>query len=144
MSFWGELSRRNVVKVAPGRARNLPLPTGPVELAVLDYLDSPDTALSELTRIFETDNSLDPTSLMNLAVWAAHFGDSALAMDALRKSKEESALGTHLIWLPQFRDLRSTSQFRDFLRDFRFVDYWREFGWPEQCQPVGSDDFECN
>lgn len=126
------------------RARNIPPPIDPVNQIAIEYLETPDAALSELKRFFETNNTLDPASLMGLAVWAAHFGDNALAMDALRQSKQQSALGTQMIWLPQFGDLRTTAPFRDFLRDFGFVEYWQEFGWPELCRPIGSDEFECS
>jgi len=126
------------------RARDVASTAGPVALAAIDNLDAPDTAVSELRRIFETEETLDPVGMMQIAVWAAHFGDNELAIDALRSSRQESALGTHLIWLPQFRELRAKSEFREFLRDYGFVDYWREYGWPALCQPVGSDEFECS
>ena len=29
------------------------------------------------------------------------------------------------------------------LRDLGLVDYWRKYGFPQQCKPVGEDDFEC-
>jgi TolB-like protein len=29
------------------------------------------------------------------------------------------------------------------LREAGFEDYWRAKGWPDQCRPLGEDDFEC-
>jgi TolB-like protein len=31
-----------------------------------------------------------------------------------------------------------------FLQDVRLPEYWRQVGWPDMCQPVGEDDFECH
>ena len=31
-----------------------------------------------------------------------------------------------------------------FLQELRLPEYWRQVGWPDMCQPVGEDDFECH
>jgi len=30
-----------------------------------------------------------------------------------------------------------------FLEELRLPEYWRQVGWPDMCQPLGEDDFEC-
>lgn len=39
--------------------------------------------------------------------------------------------------------MRQTSAFKATLNRLGLVDFYREHGWPERCQPVGEDDFEC-
>ena len=30
------------------------------------------------------------------------------------------------------------------LSELRLPEYWQKVGWPDMCQPVGEDDFECH
>jgi tetratricopeptide (TPR) repeat protein len=39
---------------------------------------------------------------------------------------------------------RADSRTKDFLQKLRLPEYWRKVGWPDMCQPIGTDDFECN
>ena len=39
---------------------------------------------------------------------------------------------------------RQTDAFKSYVRDTGVLDYWHEFGFPAQCRPLGSDDFECD
>ncbi|MDH5303809.1 MAG: hypothetical protein OEW64_06900 [Gammaproteobacteria bacterium] len=39
---------------------------------------------------------------------------------------------------------RQTDAFKSYVRDIGVLDYWHEFGFPAQCRPLGSDDFECD
>jgi TolB-like protein len=38
---------------------------------------------------------------------------------------------------------RADPRTKDFLKKLRLPEYWRKVGWPDMCQPVGEDDFEC-
>jgi TolB-like protein len=38
---------------------------------------------------------------------------------------------------------RADPRTKDFLKKLRLPEYWHKAGWPEMCQPVGEDDFEC-
>jgi TolB-like protein/Tfp pilus assembly protein PilF len=117
----------------------------PITRAALANLDAPESALGELRRLFASDAHSDPVSQMQVAVWAAHFGDTSLALEALRASKRRSGLNTYLIWLPQFEAVRRLPDFRDLLRDIGIVDYWQEYGWPDICKRTGTgDEFACS
>jgi hypothetical protein len=41
----------------------------------------------------------------------------------------------------QFRADPST---KAYLIELRLPEYWRKVGWPDICQPIGEDDFECH
>jgi TolB-like protein len=39
---------------------------------------------------------------------------------------------------------RADPRTKAYLSRLRLPEYWRKVGWPEPCQPVGDDDFECH
>jgi len=49
-----------------------------------------------------------------------------------------------LLWGEDNRRYRQSPQFKRFIRESGVHDYWRKSGFPEQCQPVGPDDFRCD
>jgi hypothetical protein len=107
-------------------------------------LDEPSSALEELHRFSNTDypNVIQP---LVIASWAGYFGDSELALEALRDvpvGGVSQALA-YTIWRPIMADMRKQPAFRDLVRDMGLVDYWREFGWPDFFSRVGGGDFEC-
>jgi hypothetical protein len=53
-------------------------------------------------------------------------------------------IANSLLWYPSSAPLRRTRRFKDYVRKIGLADYWRARGWPDMCDPVGADDFECN
>jgi len=47
-------------------------------------------------------------------------------------------------WLPFYKDYRASPIFKRSIKHFGTFDYWRAKGFPPQCRPIGSDDFECD
>jgi TolB-like protein len=43
----------------------------------------------------------------------------------------------------QLRQYRADPGVKAYLQQLRLPEYWREVGWPEQCRPLGEDDFTC-
>ena len=43
----------------------------------------------------------------------------------------------------QYRNLLSDADTKHVIEMVRLPEYWREAGWPDQCQPMGDDDFVC-
>jgi hypothetical protein len=39
---------------------------------------------------------------------------------------------------------RSDPRTKTYLKRLRLPEYWRQVGWPDVCQPLGVDDFECH
>jgi len=41
-------------------------------------------------------------------------------------------------------DVGSTNKFKQLAEQWKLPAYWRERGWPDNCQPLENNDFECN
>jgi len=48
-----------------------------------------------------------------------------------------------LLWEPFLLSLRNDPRFNEMIEMVGLPDYWRVAGWPDQCRPVGADDFTC-
>ena len=48
-----------------------------------------------------------------------------------------------MMWSPILSHYRQTAPFKTQITGSGVLDYWRKQGFPPQCKPVGSDDFEC-
>ena len=110
--------------------------------AVLIDSPTPEQALTELRRFYAGDGDAQSQSWISVAALAAFLGDRQLAMTAIKKSAG-FPLSLASIWQPVFREVRQLDEFKDYMREIGLVAYWREYGWPDLCQPVGADDFEC-
>jgi len=42
------------------------------------------------------------------------------------------------------RRFRSDVRTKAYLEELKLPEYWRQVGWPDICQPIGDDDFECS
>jgi TolB-like protein/DNA-binding winged helix-turn-helix (wHTH) protein len=124
-------------------ARAIPA-ADPINAAMIENLDSPETALRELRRLYDVTGPTDPNGLRNIALWAGHFGDAPLALDAIRSAVTEQGGQTVYLWLPQLKQMRQLPEFKAFLREIGIVAHWQEYGWPEICRPLDGDDFACN
>jgi TolB-like protein/DNA-binding winged helix-turn-helix (wHTH) protein len=124
-------------------ARAIPA-ADPINAAMIENLDAPDVALNELRRLFAVTEPTDPNGLRNIALWAGHFGDAALALDAMRSAVAEQGGQTVYLWLPQLKEMRQLPEFKSFLREIGIVAHWQEYGWPDICRPLADDDFVCD
>lgn len=124
----------------PDAARRIP-PSSELDAAMLAKLDTPQAALLELRRLYEGG---DVATRGGLAPWAAHFGDSALALEGIRAAATQQGGILMYVWLPQFAEARRLPQFKTLMRDMGVVAYWQEYGWPAECRPRGTNDFECD
>ena len=101
---------------------------------MLELLGDRDRALARLREVYESSPGLDDI----VVVWAGYYGDSELALNAMRRSMD-----LWFFWLPLMAHARETEGFKALVSDMGLVDYWREYGWNDFCKPVGDDDFEC-
>jgi hypothetical protein len=125
-------------------AREIPA-AGPINPAMLANLDDRQTALHELRRL-STDpvDSALPTNRRDIAIWAAHFGDSDLALNMMRSAMRDQAAQGVYLWLPQLKGVRQLPAFKTLMREIGFVAYWEKYGWPPICRKLRGDDFECD
>ena len=47
-------------------------------------------------------------------------------------------------WLRMHDDFLTSPERKRLIREHGILDYWQEVGFPPQCRPVSSDDFECD
>jgi len=48
-----------------------------------------------------------------------------------------------VIWLAIFADYRQSAAFKAIVIDGGLLAYWQAEGFPPQCKPLGTVDFEC-
>jgi DNA-binding winged helix-turn-helix (wHTH) protein/TolB-like protein len=110
---------------------------------VLEVYASPADAVAELVRVQLRPENYNSGQLNNAAMFAAYYGEHAMALEFLRGGLSNNGLSLYLVWLPVFDELRKTEEFKQFLLETGLPDYWRVKGWPEVCSPKGANDFVC-
>jgi hypothetical protein len=79
--------------------------------------------------------------------WAIAIGDNAFAIDDVVLRTPREIKSHEWFWVtymaPQFSPIRKDPRIKEFLRQAKYVDYWRARGWPDNCRPLGKDDFAC-
>ena len=115
-----------------------------VTAGMRDHLDDPEAALALLRQTLEREERLGALMRTVIALWAAYFGDTRLALETFDDIRDMPANFIWVvIWRPLFRDMRQLPEFKELLKDLGLVDYWRETGhWGDYVRPVGDDDFE--
>lgn len=48
-----------------------------------------------------------------------------------------------LAWDPAYARYRQSNEFKEYIINAGILDYWKASGFPGQCKPMGTDDFEC-
>jgi TolB-like protein len=126
------------------RARAIPT-AGPINAPMIAGLDNPQAALRELHRLYaDPVVAGPPVNRRDIAFWAGHFGDPALAFTAMRSVVTETSARAVYLWMPQLKQMRQLPEFKAFLREIGIVAHWEEYGWPDICRPLANDDFICN
>lgn len=111
--------------------------------AVLAVFDDREKARAVLRSWYEDEgfqHFLKWDLIPHLAAW---YGDTDLVLRVWREEFPVTNVRTAYVWAPAFADARSRPEFKALMREIGLVDYWRVHGWPDKCQPVGADDFEC-
>jgi TolB-like protein/class 3 adenylate cyclase len=116
----------------------------PIYREMVELYAAPTTALARLRELQFDQAYADHRSQLWIATYAAYFHDPRLALQALRKSTDTNPSNAYLFWTPLFREVRQLDEFKDYMREIGLVDYWKQYGWPDLCQPVVADDFECD
>jgi len=109
-----------------------------------DVVDQPAEALTLLRGDFKNPANQDSMRMAFIAWYAAHFGDTELALAALSRSYVDmEASYISLIWEPLLRNVRQAAGFKQLIRELGIYDYWRKSGeWGDFARPLGDDDFE--
>jgi DNA-binding winged helix-turn-helix (wHTH) protein/TolB-like protein len=139
--FYGD-GVANWIRLGRGEIEALDI-SDPLFSVFAERIGDPDAALVLLNSAAQDPQYQSAVGFANLAIWAAYFGDTRLAVNLLEKSVSRSAFQMHVVWLPEFDEVRQSPEFKSLLIEMGLVDYWRATGWPEVCRAVGRDDFVC-
>lgn len=135
------MARRDRARMVAAISR---IPGNTLHHRMLKLIDDREAALAELraqvpagpVRSGFIDN-------VPLGLWAAYFGDHALALRFLEVATQDSC-NTLVLWNPLLKDMRRLPGFKTLVSDLKLVDYWRSSGqWNEFCHPSEEGDFEC-
>jgi len=78
-------------------------------------------------------------------VYAIVRGDVDLFLASFER--DQARIGRYSFFVPLAEPVGQSAlrdpRVKETLVRYGFVAYWREKGWPAQCRPLGSDDFEC-
>ena len=118
--------------------------SSPIYDSVKKNLDSPKEGLAELHRFFAHSNKLNVSYFMEISLWAAYFGDSEFALNAIGRGISLQSTSAHLLWHPIMKEVRQLPRFKEYVREIGLVDYWNKFGWPDICRPLDNGDFVCD
>jgi TolB-like protein/DNA-binding winged helix-turn-helix (wHTH) protein len=118
--------------------------TEPLNAAMLTSFGTPEQALIELRRSYASVRPGNPNFSRTIGLWAGHFDDPNLALEAMRTAIDEQSSQTAYLWLPQLTEMRRLPEFKTYMREIGMVAYWQEYGWPPFCEAIPPHDFECH
>src|SRR4029077_14439640 len=105
-------------------------------------LEDPAAGRAALRKFHADPAYTDVSSITGITRFAAHFGDTELALAGLRKANEVSHALMGVIWDRSWQTVRRHPGFKNLATDLGLVAHWREAGWPDKCRPLGDEDFE--
>ena len=84
----------------------------PLNAAMLESLDDSQQALAKLRRAYAATDPSNPNRLRDISLWAGHFGDAVLALDAMRAAADKRGNQIAYAWLPQLAPMRRLPEFK--------------------------------
>ena len=102
-----------------------------------------DDASRERIRVAIIENPPHfPSDLLMLL--GMEIGLETTVMDALSDhGGDPFQVENGYLWEPFLLPLRNDPRFNEMIEMAGLPDYWRIAGWPDQCRPVGRDEFTC-
>lgn len=98
----------------------------------------------ELLRELQSDtNQSWPSKYHDVALIAAYLGDPEFALETFAREIRLTTIRYGSLWYPVMEEVRQLPAFKELVTEVNLVEYWRTHGWPDQCRPMGSDEFEC-
>ena len=114
-------------------------PTSRVHRRMASLLGKPGDAIHEIRALLSTAS--DPERVA-LAVWAAYYQDSALALSILAEVIPKRG-HPGVLWLPLFAGARGMPGFSELAHRLGMADYWRARKFADFCEPLGPRQIKC-
>ena len=86
----------------------------------------------------------NPNFPRTIGLWAGHFGDPVLALEAMRAAIDEQSSQTTYLWLPQLSEMRRLPEFKTYMREIGMVAYWQNTAGRRSANAIAPHDFECH
>jgi TolB-like protein/DNA-binding winged helix-turn-helix (wHTH) protein len=98
------------------------------------FLGKPQGVATEIRALSPAATDSEKAAL---AIWAAYYHESALALELL---SEVAPRRSHpgVIWLPLFSEARSMPGFSELVQRMGMADYWRAHGFADLCRPANG------
>ncbi|MGE4073104.1 MAG: hypothetical protein AB7E72_18200 [Lysobacterales bacterium] len=90
----------------------------------------------------EVDHTLLRARLSTLSEGDASNAQQAALLIAL--GQHDEATNAWTAWLPVYASYRKSATFKDYVIRSGLLRYWQQHGFPAQCKPLGSKDFDCD
>lgn len=116
---------------------------GIADVPLFRQLDDRAATIESLYAANESPEGAASSTQSFIAMLAAIYGDPDLAVSAWRRTLRGSFGYLMFTWTPYMTPVRTHSDFKGIAQESRLVEYWRQVQWPDQCEPVGSEDFKC-
>ena len=107
-------------------------PTARVHRRLGLFLGDPAGAAAEIRTLMADATDVEKVAL---AVWAAYYKESALALQLMTETAPRRG-HAGFIWQPLFTDARSMPAFGELVQAMGMADYWRAHGFADTCQEV--------
>jgi adenylate cyclase len=134
------LGRRDIEGLADLlKADDTPLPK-----TLLALLKTPDTAVDNFRNLVASRKTNIGNDSAWLSYWAAYLDQPDILLNLQRPYLKQLPTGSYVFWRPLFAGFRKQPQFKTLVTENGLVAYWRKYGWPQFCQPVGANDFQCH
>ncbi len=104
----------------------------------------------EFVKALENPDGDHSEGLAKLDAWAAEnnvvlerYPEILAALGAY--DRVDNTLNSELwYWLPVYSNFRKSPEFREMIREQGIYELWTADGFPPQCRPTGTDNFECD
>jgi len=110
---------------------------------VLDRFESSTDVRAMLSNVLDDATLRWPNKQHDVALLAAYFGDTELALRAIEIEVRHTAIRMWMLWYPVMSDVRKLPGFKALMAEINLVDYWRAYGWGDHCRPLANGDFSC-
>ena len=82
-----------------------------------EHVESPEIALTETRKIYNSNDNLSAFDLMGIATLANALGDKEFAWDAIKRSANLSRSFFWIIWSSEWKEIRDLTCFKEFVRE---------------------------
>lgn len=118
---------------------------GTLNASMMALIDDHEAAVAELEERIIAPKHQAILDQSVIAIWAAYFNDSELAMTALKGTRRNINFLLYNVWSVLFSEVRQLPEFAELMNEIGLANYWRTTGnWADACKAAaGGLVIEC-